>query len=77
VAVGLRRRNAGSRQHDSRCEDGGDLASHIGSPSHSFAALWGNPTNRMQRIQRVTPKMCGRNTSGIAEIAKGLFSCAK
>jgi hypothetical protein len=47
VAVGLRRRNAGRRQYDSRCEDGSDLASHIGSPSHSFAALWSGPTNRM------------------------------
>jgi hypothetical protein len=28
VPICLRRRNAGRRQHHSRCEDGGDRASH-------------------------------------------------
>jgi len=41
VSSGLRRRNASRRQHDSRCEDSGDLASHIVLHRHRFAPFRG------------------------------------
>ena len=47
VSVGLRRRDASRGQHQSRCEDSGDLGSHCHSPQFIFCRpLLSGRTNR-------------------------------
>jgi hypothetical protein len=69
----LRRSDTRRRQHHGRCEDSGDLASHI--VLHCLPALW---SGRMgPDLHPSTVKLCGIDAFGIAENTKGLFGCAK
>jgi hypothetical protein len=68
----LRRSDIRRRQYHSRCENSGDLASHI--VLHCLPALG---SGRMgPNLHPSVVKMCGIDAFGIAEIAKGLFGWA-
>jgi hypothetical protein len=69
----LRRSNTRRRQYHSRCQNSGDLASHI--VLHCLPAAG---SGRMgPNLYPSVVKMCGIDAFGIAEIAKGLFGWAK